>query len=497
MIAVTTFAEKRAAVFGLGGSGLATARALQAGGAQVVCSDDKPERVEAAAAAGLPTADLADADFSTFDALILAPGVPLTHPKPHWTVDRADAADIEVIGDIELFDRERRARLPEMRIAAITGTNGKSTTTALAGHLLQALGENAQIGGNIGRPALELDSACDLTVLEVSSYQIDLSPTLKPDVGALLNITEDHIDRHGTFENYVKVKEALIEQSDAAVLGHHSLPVNHFARRLSGKPKYGFCADRFTPQGDFVRRRDYSTGDVFWDVDYHGGIAAASRVERQTFKDAPHLRDVHIGWDLYVERGERGETPFCAIPDVPSLRGDHNAQNVAAALAILMALGIDPAAAVPHLSTFPGLPHRMEEVGRAGDILFINDSKATNADAARPALKSFEDIHWIAGGVPKEGGIAGLKSLFPRIRRAYLIGEAAADFGTTLSGKVDARQCGTLADAFTAAADAAAREGGVVLLSPACASFDQFRSFEARGDAFRDLVKKRLEASDG
>ncbi|MEM8552855.1 MAG: UDP-N-acetylmuramoyl-L-alanine--D-glutamate ligase [Pseudomonadota bacterium] len=497
MIAVTTFAGKRVAVFGLGGSGLATARALVAGGAEVVCGDDKTERVKAAAAAGLPTGDLREADFAAFDALVLSPGVPLTHPKPHWTVERADAADVEVIGDIELFDRERRARFPQMKLVAITGTNGKSTTTALTGHLLSEMGEDAQVGGNIGRPVLELDPERALTVLEVSSYQIDLSPTLAPDVGVLLNITEDHIDLHGSFENYANIKKALINQSAVAVLGHHSLPVNYFARTLPCTKNYGFCADRFTPSGDFTRRKSYSTRDVFWQVDYDGAVVAASRVQRETFDAPPHLRDVHVGWDLYAEEADDGETPFGAMPDVASLRGDHNAQNAAAALAILMALQLDYAAAVPHLATFPGLPHRMEEVGRAGSVLFINDSKATNAEAARPALNSFEDIHWIAGGVPKEGGIAPLKSLFPRLARAYLIGQAAADFGATLAGKVDARQCGTLDRAFGEAADAAAREGGVVLLSPACASFDQFRSFEARGDAFRALVKQRLEASNG
>ncbi|MEO1105362.1 MAG: Mur ligase family protein, partial [Pseudomonadota bacterium] len=272
MIAVTTFAGKRVAVFGLAGSGLVTAHALTAGGAEIVCYDDKRERVDAAWDAGLPTGDLRVADFTAFDALVLSPGVPLTHPAPHWVVERAKAAGTEIIGDIELFDRERAARMPDMGVVAITGTNGKSTVTALVGHLLKALGRDAQIGGNIGRPALDLDPGAAITVLEVSSYQIDLSPTLRPDVGVLLNITPDHLDRHGSFENYARIKTMLTDASDVAVLGHHSMSVNHYARGLLAgwkegprKRAYGFCADRFTPQQEFPRRRAFSTRDVFWD----------------------------------------------------------------------------------------------------------------------------------------------------------------------------------------------------------------------------------------
>ena len=230
MIALTTYAGRRVAVFGLGGSGLATASALLEGGAEVLVWDDKPERVEAARAAGFTASDLANVDFTTLDALVLAPGVPLTHPEPHWTVQRAHAASIPIIGDVELFDTERRARFPQQRLVAITGTNGKSTTTALAGHLLEAMGESVQVGGNIGRPALDLSDDAAITVLEVSSFQLDLAPSLTVDVGVLLNITSDHFDRHGTFENYAAIKKSLTDRANAALLNHHSPTLNSYAR---------------------------------------------------------------------------------------------------------------------------------------------------------------------------------------------------------------------------------------------------------------------------
>lgn len=458
MIAVETFAGKRVAVFGLGGSGLVTAHALAQGGAEIVCFDDDRARVEAAWDAGLPTGDLRVADFAAFDALVLAPGVPLTHPEPHWTVARARAAGIEIIGDIELFDRERRARLPGLRLAAITGTNGKSTTTALLGHLLKAMGEAAQVGGNIGRPVLDLDPADGIAVVEVSSFQIDLAPTLTPDVGALLNITPDHLDRHGTYENYRAVKERLVAQSRVAVVGETTADTRSIARRYrgTGKPVFAF------------------------------GLLAAG--------DAPAAAGVYVRAGRILELA-RGERDLGALPEVASLRGGHNHENAAAALAMVAALGLDAARAVPHLATFPGLPHRIEEVGRHGNVLFVNDSKATNVDSAITALKAFRGVHWIAGGKPKPGGLAGLDPARFDIRRAYLIGQAAEEFSRQLAGKAETVMCGTLEAALDAAArDAETAGGGVVLLSPACASFDQFRSFGERGDVFRELVRARLNA---
>ncbi|MEM8664245.1 MAG: Mur ligase family protein, partial [Pseudomonadota bacterium] len=337
MIAVETYAGKRAAVFGLGGSGLATAHALTAGGAEIVCYDDKRERVDAAWGAGLPTGDLRVADFSAFDALVLSPGVPLTHPEPHWAVQKANEAGTPVIGDVELFDNERRSRLPAMKLAAITGTNGKSTTTALLGHILKALGVKAQVGGNIGRPVLDLDPHTHVAVVEVSSYQVDLSPSLTPDVGLLLNITPDHIDRHGTFQNYAAVKERLVAASRQAVIG-----IEEEASRA--------VATRFEACGKPMRRIA-----VLDSLDGAGALGRSGVAA--------------VGETLYVVvDGEPEE--MGSLAGIPSLRGRHNAQNAAGAIAMAIALGHEASAAAATLSTFPGLAHRMEEVGRASGVIF-------------------------------------------------------------------------------------------------------------------------------
>lgn len=495
MIPLTAFAGRKVAVFGLGGSGMVSAHALTAGGAEIVAFDDRRETCERAWNEGLPVGDLRVADFSAFDALVLSPGVPLTHPAPHWTVEKAKAAGIEIVGDVELFDRERRARLPGLKLAAITGTNGKSTTTALLGHLLKAMGLPAQVGGNIGRPVLDLDAADGIAVVEVSSFQIDLSPTLTPDAGAVLNVTEDHLDRHGTFANYAAIKRRLAEQARIAVIGETSVETFHMGRsfRHSGKPCFGFGVARFRGD-DPPRAQDWEERRR---VDFEDGILARSILERRRFDESPRLRDVHVGWRLVELRGGAGRV-LGELPDVASLKGDHNVANAAAALAMVLALGLDPAEAVPHLATFAGLPHRMEEVGRDGSVVFVNDSKATNAQSARQALSAFDRVLWIAGGRAKEGGIASLSDLFGRVERAYLIGESAQAFASTLSGAVPTEVSGTLEKAVEAAtrdAAALAAAGGpppVVLLSPACASFDQFASFEERGERFRALVRAAL-----
>ena len=459
MIPVTTYAGRKVAVFGLGGSGLTTAHALTAGGAQVICYDDKRERVEAADAAGLPTGDLRVADFAGFDALVLSPGVPLTHPAPHWTVERARAAGIPVVGDVELFDGERRAAIAGLRLAAITGTNGKSTTTALLGHLLAELGEAAQVGGNIGRPVLDLDPVPGTAVVECSSYQIDLAPGLASEVGCLLNLSPDHIDRHGTFEGYAAVKARLIAGSRQAVMGVDdettAAMADHFAAH--GKPVLRIGA--FDNETELHRLGGAGVGAV-----------------------GPVLYAVEAGGVREVGR----------LTGIASLRGRHNGENAAAALAMAKALGFAPEDAARHLATFPGLAHRMEEVGRAGDVLFVNDSKATNAESARQALASFDNIHWIVGGVAKAGGVESLTGFAPRIKAAYLIGESSETFERQLKHHMPTVRCRTMDAALDIAARSAASGGGVVLLSPACASFDQFRSFEHRGDVFRDLVRARL-----
>jgi UDP-N-acetylmuramoylalanine--D-glutamate ligase len=465
MIAVRSFAGREVALFGLGGSGLSTARALIAGGAAVAAWDDDGAARQRAAKAGVPIVDLAAADWRGFRSLVLAPGVPLTHPQPHWTAARARAAGIEIIGDIELFCRERAARAPDAPFVAITGTNGKSTTTALTAHILREAGRDAQLGGNIGVPILELEppSPAWVHVIECSSFQIDLAPSINATIGALINLTPDHLDRHGSMENYAGVKERLVAGAEVALVGVDDEPSRAIAARLKQREA---AQDR--PRVVTISAAASQTADVYVD----------NRV-------------------IYLRQREKSEA-LASLAQAPNLRGAHNGQNAAFAGAAARALGVSSAQIQSGLRSFPGLAHRMEAVGRFGRVLFVNDSKATNADAAEKALLSFSDIYWIAGGRPKADGIEPLRPLFSRIARAYLIGEAAEEFSRTLAGRVPFKLCGTLDAAFAAAArDAAASEAAepVVLLSPACASYDQFANFEQRGEAFRGLARRLIEAS--
>jgi UDP-N-acetylmuramoylalanine--D-glutamate ligase len=457
MIRVTTYAGQAIAVFGLARSGIATAQALAAGGAEVACWDDGERGRQAGRDAGLPLVDLAAADWREFGALVLAPGVPLTHPEPHWTVGKAKAAGVEIIGDIELFFRERAKVCPGSPVVAITGTNGKSTTTALIGHLLRSAGKDVQLGGNIGTAILSLEPPAPdrFHVIEMSSFQIDLTRSMAPTVGVLLNVTPDHVDRHGTIERYAAIKERLVADADIACIGvDDAFGRASLARRTAARrPTVAFSSERSLDDGYYLE-----------------------------------------GAALMVASSQRATPqPLARLDNVSTLRGAHNAQNALAAVAAVRALGIEDLDLEAALGSFPGLPHRLEEVRRLGSVLFINDSKATNADSTQKALASFEGtIFWIAGGRAKEGGIGSLAPYFPRIAKAYLIGEAAADFAATLADRVPFERSETLAAAVAAAAvdaqQAAAREA-VVLLSPACASYDQFTSFEHRGDAFRRLVQ--------
>jgi len=456
MIPVTSFAGKTVAVFGLGGSGLASCHALRAGGANVVAGDDGIDRVAEAVQAGFTTADLRTVSWANFAALILTPGAPLTHPAPHWSVLMAREAGVEVIGDIELFCRERRRHAPDAPFVAITGTNGKSTTTALIAHLMRVAGYDTQMGGNIGTAILSLEPPRmgRVHVIEMSSYQIDLTPSLDPTVGILINVSEDHIDRHGTLENYAAVKERLVagvQPQGTSIVGVDDIWCRN-------------AADRLDQSGKRVVR-----------ISVKNPLADGIYVERETI--------------LRASGGARSE--IARIGGIGSLRGLHNAQNAACSAACALALGVPAETLQAGLRSFPGLAHRMEQVGRRGHVLFVNDSKGTNADAAAHALSSFADIFWIAGGKPKQGGITGLAEYFPRIRKAYLIGEAAEAFAKTLGESVPHEISETLDVAVEHAARDAEASGladPVVLLSPACASFDQYRNFEIRGARFRDLV---------
>jgi len=462
MIPVTVFAGQSVAVFGLGGSGFVTAQALVAGGARVNVWDDNEHAREKARAAGLRIENLAGADWTSFSALILAPGVPLTHPAPHWTVLKARAAGIEVVGDIELFCRERRKIAPGAPFVAITGTNGKSTTTALVAHLFATFGFPVEVGGNIGTPILALNPPDDsrVHVIECSSYQIDLAPSLDPSVGILLNVTPDHLDRHGTMENYAAIKARLVHAADLSVIGVD----DSYTRAIAAE------------------------------------LRAAGREVTAVSAAGQALADGIVFEGGRLLRREAGRSTLIAdLSGIASLRGAHNGQNAAAAVAALGPLGLDHARVAQGLASFPGLAHRLEEVGRLGKVLFVNDSKATNADAAEKALLSFKNIFWILGGRAKAGGIEPLRPLFDRIAKAYLIGEASEAFAQTIGDAFPVAFCETLekavpqaaAEAAKAAAEAAASAlpDPVVLLSPACASFDQFPDFEKRGDRFRDLAK--------
>ena len=460
MMRATAFQGKSVAVLGLGRSGLAACRALDTGGANVTAWDDSEAGRQSAADAGFTLTDLKTAAWEAFDTLVLSPGIPLTHPEPHWSVKMAQFAGVDIIGDVEIFSRQRALMCHNAPFVAVTGTNGKSTTTALIAHILQTSGRDAQMGGNIGVPILDLapPSLERVHVIELSSYQIDLMPTLKPSLGILLNISPDHLDRHGGLSNYISIKARVPACADFAIIGIDDIPT----REIFATEK----ANRTTLTA-------ISAGTV------KHGIGVENR---------KLVRHTSVG-KLFAFRKRQ---TIASLDGIISLRGAHNAQNAAAATAACLQLGLNHNQITTGLKTFAGLPHRLEEVGRAGRIVFINDSKATNAESAAHALAAFHNnIYWIVGGRPKAGGIASLSAYFPRIAKAYVIGEAADAFAQTLKGKCAVANSQTLAAAVRqAAADAAGVAGpqAVVLLSPACASFDQFRSFEARGEAFRALV---------
>ncbi|MBL8772729.1 MAG: UDP-N-acetylmuramoyl-L-alanine--D-glutamate ligase [Phenylobacterium sp.] len=458
MIPVRGFEGKTVAVFGLARTGLAAARALMAGGATVALWDDNPATREKAVAEGFTLTDLTEADWSGFAALMLSPGVPLTHPKPHWTVERARREGVEILGDIELFARTVNAAAPHKRpkIIAITGTNGKSTTTALIGHVCAEAGRDVRIGGNIGTGVLSLEDMHGgaVYVLELSSYQLDLTSSLKADVTVLLNISPDHLERHGDMEGYVAAKKRILRnqgRGDTAVIGVDDA-----------------WGQRICTETTAANRRTIVP------------ISASKAMSRGVYV---------LDGLLYDASGERA-VEVADLKRARSLPGRHNWQNAAAAYAAAKGLGIDPGAASRALMTFPGLAHRMETVGVVGRVRFVNDSKATNADAARQALGSYPQVYWIVGGQPKSGGIDDLADLFPRVIKAYLVGEASDAFAATLEGRVAAARCGTIPAAAEAAFRDAAASGrdAIVLLSPACASFDQFADFEQRGEAFRAAV---------
>jgi UDP-N-acetylmuramoylalanine--D-glutamate ligase len=485
MIPVPGYEGRRVAVFGLGRSGITAARALKAGGAIPVLWDDGVSGRLQAQAEGLVVEDLTTADWSGFAALVLSPGAPLTHPKPHWTVDKAREAGVPVVGDIELFARALDA-LPQGRrpkVVAITGTNGKSTTTALIGWVLQQAGLTVYVGGNIGIGVLALPEPTPgaVYVIEVSSYQLDLTTRFAPDVAILTNVSPDHLDRHGGMEGYVAAKRRIFQAQGpeaVALVGVDEEWGQGIVRDLASRVLTISSAHPGESR-DPVLSSGHDAGDQ---------RAAASHPPERPQDWVPAFAGMS-GIEVRSTSIESDGAILADLSAARSLPGRHNAQNAAFAYAAARALGVSHEAAVKGLLTFPGLAHRMEAVGHIGPVRFINDSKATNADAARQALSAYPKVFWIAGGKPKDGGIDDLTDLFPRVAKAYLIGDAAQAFADTLGDTPHVISKTMDAAVAAAAADAQAAGGDqIVLLSPACASFDQFPDFEARGEVFRAAV---------
>lgn len=467
MIPITEFAGRDVAVFGLARTGLAAARALTAGGARVHAWDDSDAARARAEAAGVPVSDINVRDWRSFAALVLSPGVPLTYPEPHRVVTLADATGVPVMGDFELFARAVNA-LPATarpKLIGVTGTNGKSTTSALIAHILKEAGKDVRLGGNIGESVLSLAPlhAGAYYVLELSSFQLDLTRSLRLDVAVWLNATPDHIERHGSMQDYVAAKKRIFANqgaADWAVIGVDDPYCAAVCTELTRQP-----------------------------VQHVAPISAGQALGRGVSALGTKLVDALSGRSEIV----------ADLTDAPALAGKHNAQNACAAYAATRALGVDPRLIAGAFNTFAGLPHRLERAGTLHGVRFINDSKATNANAAAQALAVYPRVYWIAGGVPKDGGIEELAPFFPRIARAYLIGQAAGEFADTLKGHVAITMAGDLDSAVKLAFDDARISGEphpVVLLSPACASYDQFRDYEERGARFKSVVSalSKIEA---
>ena len=469
MTPIESFRERHVALFGLGTSGLAAVRALLAGGAAVTAWDDAENARAQAIAEGMNVADLSVADWGRFDALVLTPGAAVTHPVPHWAVERAQAAGIEIIGDLELFCREREARAPGAALVAVTGTTGKSTTSALIAHILRGAGRETELGGDAGKPVLALSPPDDerIHVVEVSSFEIDLSPSLAPTIGLLLNLSPEHQDRHGSMESYAAIKERVLSGAEVALVGVddaycHAIGAKLIAQAMEGRRVAPVSAERSLDWGF------YAEGDEI----------------------------------LYRAEGDPAEQveSLGSLPTAPGLKGRHSREDAIFAAAACWELGLTDEEIARGLASFPGLPHRMERVATLGRVLFVNDSMAASAATTAQTLAEFSEIFWIVGGKPKHGGIEPLRPFFPRVAKAYLIGEATEEFAETLEGFVPFERCGVLKVATDrAAADAAASaaEAPVVLLSPACASYDQFASYEARGDAFREFAKSLAALDQG
>lgn len=454
MITVSEYAGQAVGVFGLGKAGEATIVSLLAGKAIVYAADDNASGMETLAkklGGKVHMQPIAEWPWQQIKALVLSPGIPLTHPKPHAVVELAKRNNCPIIGDIELLYRT----CPNARYVGITGTNGKSTTTTLIGHILKEASKKIEVGGNLGTPALALNplDKDGIYVLETSSYQLDLLQTMRFNVALLLNVTPDHLDRHGDMAGYIKAKKHIFERqqkSDSAIIAVDDEYTQALAKELK------------TKAAQLVE------------------VSASHRLDNGVYAENAMLHD----------RLQSKEQAF-DLRNIATLTGRHNWQNAAIAYAAARACGITPDVIYKAMQSFGGLRHRLQLVATINGVRFINDSKATNADATSNALAPYENIYWILGGKPKAGGIETLTSYFPKIAHAFLIGQASDEFAATLGSAVKFTRSGTLDVALKQAADMAfsdKKKDAVVLLSPACASFDQFKSFEHRGDVFCDLV---------
>ncbi|MEI6557259.1 MAG: UDP-N-acetylmuramoyl-L-alanine--D-glutamate ligase [Rhodospirillaceae bacterium] len=467
MIDLFFFKGYPVAVMGLARSGLTAALALKQSGARVLAWDDSPPRRTEAAAAGVPLINLHEADFAGVAALVLAPGIPHTFPEPNPVAVRAREAGVEIIGDIELLARSEH----DATWIGITGTNGKSTTTSLIGHILKLSGRPVAVGGNLGLPVLSLPAmgSSGTYVLELSSYQLEQTFAAPFAVAVMLNITPDHLDRHGGMDGYIRAKTLMFEQKPVvaptvpmtAIIGVDDEPSREIFQALE-------------------RRDDLTVIPVAVEHRVAGGV--------------------YTKHGVLIDDTESRAVEILDLRPLPALPGRHNWQNAAAAYAAARAVGAHPDLIARSIASFPGLAHRQQRVGQLESVIFVNDSKATNAEAAGKALACYHDIYWILGGKPKEGGLDGLEPLLGRIRHAFLIGAASESFAAWLEGQVQYTRCGTLDVAVRKASEMALaerRSGACVLLSPACASFDQFTDFEARGAAFAAHVADFVENYSG
>jgi UDP-N-acetylmuramoylalanine--D-glutamate ligase len=453
------FLNKNIGVFGLGKSGLAAIEFLKKEGANVIAWDDNQAAIQAVGNK-VDLKDLSDNSWQEIETLILSPGIPLHFPEPHAVVKLARKNGVKIISDIELLYLAN----PQAKYVGITGTNGKSTTTSLTAHILKENGVKTEVGGNLGIPALSLKSLSsdEVYVLEMSSFQLDLLEETKFNIAVLLNVTPDHIDRHGNLENYIEAKLNIFRnqtKDDIAIICIDN----------------EICAEiyeRFT--------RENKPAKII-------PISAKTQLE--------HGVSV-IGKIIY--NNVDGSHEAYEIGELKRLPGSHNDENIAASFAVSYALGLSPIQVIAAIRSFPGLPHRMQYVDEKANMVFINDSKATNAEAAEKALLSFEkNIYWILGGVQKEGGIKSLSPYFNRVKHAFLIGKAQDDFAATLDGHIAYGKCNDLSTAFARATEMAktSNEQAIILLSPACASYDQWQNFEERGDAFIKLAQQFIDQS--